>query len=352
MYFGLMKKYKEQYGIKIFAYSLMPSHLHLLMEVDEKNTISTVMHNLNSSYTKYFNGRYERGGHLFRERFKAALVEKDPKVLLNLTAYMHLNAKKLEIAAEAKTYPYSSYSLYLNYLQQNDHGLDIKNEINQILSGLMGENYADFMQKTEQAIDVKKMHKQLQRKGMLGSQAFIEEVKKQIEQVKDQPETQAERLDTNTERNKSINPAAMALLIVVVTAAGLYVYFDFSRKSEQIENAQIILKQERLQSLDMTEWQLQLTPVDGGQVKSDIISFIKGKVSSAYLAKFEYPITNYSMVREGNKIIWETMQTSPQGIAFWRGEVDQDKMQGILSLRQEGKEPQDFSFKSIKFSRK
>ncbi len=352
MYFGLMKKYKEQYGIKIFAYNLMPSHLHLLMEVDEKNKISTVMHSLNSSYTKYFNSRYKRGGHLFRERFKAALVEKDPKVLLNLTVYMHLNAKKLEIAAEAKTYPYSSYSLYLNYLQQNDHGLDIKNEINEILSGLMGENYADFMQKTEQVIDVKKMHKQLQRKGMLGSTAFIEEVKKQIELVKDQPEPQAEIPDTNIQRNKSINTAVMALLIVVVSAAGLYVYFDFSGKPEQVENPQVVMQENRLDNLDMTEWQLQLTPVDGGKVKSDIISFINGKVSSAYLAKFKYPITNYSMVREGNKIIWETMQTSSQGIASWRGEVDQGKMQGVLSLRQEGKEPQDFSFKSIKFSRK
>ena len=100
MYFGLIKKYREQYQAQVYAYSLMPSHLHLLLEVDEKTTISTIMHNINSSYTKYYNGRYERKGHLFRERFKAALVEKDPKVLLNLTAYIHLNPKKLEILNE------------------------------------------------------------------------------------------------------------------------------------------------------------------------------------------------------------------------------------------------------------
>lgn len=350
MYFGLMKKYKEQYGMKIFAYSLMPNHIHLLLEVDEKNTISTVMHNINSSYTKYFNGRYERRGHLFRERFKAALVEKDPKVLLNLTAYMHLNAENLEIAAEAKTYPHSSYSLYLNYQSQSDHGLEIKSEIEEILVGLIGEGYEEFMQKAQKNMDGKKMHKQLQRKGMLGSQEFIEEVKKKIEQVKDQPEVKTEKQQQTPIAKKTNKPGTL-VLIIVLAATGFYLYFNFVKQTAPINNKQIVVEQ-GLENLDLTQWQIKLTSVNGKEIKSDVLSFNKGKVASIYLLKSGYPMTNYSMSKDGDKIIWETMQTSPEGTATWRGEVVGEKMNGIMSLRQKGKSPQDFSFKSIKFKKK
>ena len=76
MFLNLIEKYQEQYGIKVFAFCLMPDHLHLLVEM-EKNAaqekeeefssfqnISDFMQGLNNNYTKYFNSRYNRKGHL------------------------------------------------------------------------------------------------------------------------------------------------------------------------------------------------------------------------------------------------------------------------------------------------
>ena len=114
MFLELLKKYQQQYGIRLFSFVLLPDHLHLLLEVTgEDNDISGFMHSLNNTYTKYFNGRYERKGHLFQGRFKAALVEKEPN-LTTLTAYMHLNPKRLHLANDPKDYPYSSCGYYLN----------------------------------------------------------------------------------------------------------------------------------------------------------------------------------------------------------------------------------------------
>ena len=64
MYLDLIKKYKDQYGFKIFSYILMPNQLSLLLELKEETTISVIMHDLTSSYTKYYNSRYNRKGHL------------------------------------------------------------------------------------------------------------------------------------------------------------------------------------------------------------------------------------------------------------------------------------------------
>ena len=68
-YLELLKKYKEQDGYKLFSFVLMPQQLNLLIEATEQATISTIMHDIASSYTKYFNNRYQRKGHLFQERF-------------------------------------------------------------------------------------------------------------------------------------------------------------------------------------------------------------------------------------------------------------------------------------------
>ena len=57
-YLDPLKEYKEEYGFKLFAFALLPKRLCLLIELKNDVTISTIMHNLNSRYTKAYNGRY------------------------------------------------------------------------------------------------------------------------------------------------------------------------------------------------------------------------------------------------------------------------------------------------------
>ncbi|MBU4479650.1 MAG: transposase [Candidatus Omnitrophica bacterium] len=352
MYFSLLKKYREEIGVKIYAYALLPGHLHLLLEMDETANISQLMHNLNSNYTKYFNSRYNRKGHLFRERYKAALVEKDPKLLLELTAYIHLNPRRLEMAMDAQTYPYSSYSMYLEYDQQNAYSLDIKNEITEIIGSLIGENYSEFVEKLEKSSEYEKLHNQLQRKGMAGSDEFIKKVRDEIE-LRRQPEPLEDKRPAQSGQKPKLNMATVVLMFFL-TAGGLYVYFNFTRavpgtSLREKPAADIV---ESLNDLNKTEWMTQLFSVDGTLVDNDILSFNGGKFSSAYLAQQAYPNTNYSMMKEGNKIIWETIQTSGNATASWYGEVQNGRMSGVLSLQQEGQPAQDFSFKSLRLRRK
>jgi len=355
MYFGLLKKYKEQYGVKMYAYCLMPSHVHLLLEVDEQTSISAAMHDLNSAYTKYFNSRYERKGHLFRERYKAAIVEKTPLGLLNLSAYIHLNPKRLNLAISAESYPHSTYVLYLNYEQSDDHGLNIKEEVAEVLKALVGENYKDFMEKIETSGDLSPMHKQLHRKKILGTEEFINRVKEQIEnQQEELAETEA---DTTGEPNKMPLGLGTAVLILAIAASGVYVYFNYWRSSSMKKEAVVstpntVASEDELMDLDRTEWEVMLISAIDKTTISDTISFKDGKFSSLNLLKQNYIGTNYSLIKEGSKIIWETMQTSLEGTASWRGELEDEKMIGMLNLRQEGEKPQDFSFKSMRFIKK
>jgi REP element-mobilizing transposase RayT len=82
----------ELYEIRLYAFSLMDNHAHLVLETPRANC-SAFMQALSTAYTVYFNLRHDRHGHLLDGRFKARLVQRDD-YLLALSRYVHLNPVK------------------------------------------------------------------------------------------------------------------------------------------------------------------------------------------------------------------------------------------------------------------
>jgi len=130
-YLKFLSAYKSEFGFKLYAYALLPKRLCLLVELQNGVTISTIMHNLNSKYTKMYNSRYGKKGHLFQSRFKSILVEKDD-YLLRLTRYIHLLPKDSAVIDNSSRYAYSSYPMYKSENHQNHIGLDSPNMANEI----------------------------------------------------------------------------------------------------------------------------------------------------------------------------------------------------------------------------
>jgi hypothetical protein len=71
------------------------------------------MHFLNTSYTVYFNAKHKRSGHLFQGRYKSILVEAD-NYLHHLSRYIHLNPLMAKIVKDPLDYPHSSYKYFVN----------------------------------------------------------------------------------------------------------------------------------------------------------------------------------------------------------------------------------------------
>jgi putative transposase len=79
----------------IMAWALMPNHFHLLIFMD-KTPLSNIMSRLLTKYALYFNKRHGRKGHLFQNRYKSIVCQKD-QYLLQLVKYIHLNPLKAKI---------------------------------------------------------------------------------------------------------------------------------------------------------------------------------------------------------------------------------------------------------------
>jgi len=73
-YLSLLEEYKERFDFTVHVYVLMTNHVRFLIEVSDI-PLSRIMQNLQFRYTRKFNNKYSKEGHLFQGRYKA-MVEK------------------------------------------------------------------------------------------------------------------------------------------------------------------------------------------------------------------------------------------------------------------------------------
>ena len=93
-----------------YAYCLMNNHVHLLIR-ERKENISEIMKRIGVSYARYYNGKYERNGALFEDRFRSEAVN-SMEYFMKLLQYIHQNPVKSGIAREVSDYQWSSWSEY------------------------------------------------------------------------------------------------------------------------------------------------------------------------------------------------------------------------------------------------
>lgn len=83
--------------VSIGAWVLMPNHFHIYltpMSDIGKNSVTSFMRKLCTSYSKYFNTKYERIGGLFEGAFKSQHIINDNHAKY-LFSYIHLNPVKI-----------------------------------------------------------------------------------------------------------------------------------------------------------------------------------------------------------------------------------------------------------------
>jgi len=118
--------YKE---IDLLCYCLMPNHFHLLLKQLEQDSMTKLLRRVGSSYSIYFNKKYERVGPLFQGRYKAIAIDNE-NYLLHLSRYIHLNPfDTLKVRPyEGRTFQEYEWSSYADYLG-NRHTEWVKTEM-------------------------------------------------------------------------------------------------------------------------------------------------------------------------------------------------------------------------------
>lgn len=106
----IVKESMEGMNYRLYGYVLMDNHYHLLLQVFDKK-LQEIMHQINNKYSKYFNYKYKRVGHVFQGRYKAILVQ-DERYLVSLLRYIHQNPLKAGMCKKIEEYKWSSDIFY------------------------------------------------------------------------------------------------------------------------------------------------------------------------------------------------------------------------------------------------
>ncbi len=111
-YLDRLTKYRARDKVSLYAYCLMPNHVHLLLRTSDI-PLSKSMQAVQQSYTQRFNHRRRTVGHVFQGRYRAIVCETDI-YLAALVRYIHLNPVRAGLVEDPGAYAYSSHRAYLS----------------------------------------------------------------------------------------------------------------------------------------------------------------------------------------------------------------------------------------------
>ena len=107
-YLAWTREYADRYAIDIWAYCLMPNHVHFVCVPRADAGLALCFNTLNMRYAQYFHRRKGVTGHLWMGRFLSCLL--DESSVREEVRFIENNPVRWGLAEKAEDYPWSSAS--------------------------------------------------------------------------------------------------------------------------------------------------------------------------------------------------------------------------------------------------
>jgi REP element-mobilizing transposase RayT len=163
----------ERFEINIFAFVLMNNHYHLLIRTNRAN-LSKAMQWFGVTYTRRFNDRHSRRGHLFEGRFKSIVVQNDAYIM-QLSCYIHRNPVRAGMVKRLADYRWSSHLAYA-YGKAAPEWLSTELILGQLTGNDRHRNYREKVQRYSN--EEKRLWEDFRHGTFLGSKKFVEKIRR------------------------------------------------------------------------------------------------------------------------------------------------------------------------------
>ncbi|RYF95242.1 MAG: transposase [Caulobacteraceae bacterium] len=111
VYKFMLAEHCRRWGVEIWAYCLMPNHVHLIMTPGDETGLAKVMGETHRRYTSFINSRHGWVGHLFQGRYASVVM--DERHLLAAARYVGLNPVRAKLVDRAEAWPWSSVRAHI-----------------------------------------------------------------------------------------------------------------------------------------------------------------------------------------------------------------------------------------------
>ena len=175
LFLETISEMSERFEIDIFTYVLMSNHYHLLVRTNRAN-LKKAMQWFGTTYTRRFNNRNCKKGHLFQGRYKSILVQNDA-YLMQLSCYIHRNPLRAGIVKRLIDYKWSSYPIYA-YAKKGPDWLSTKVILSYFKGADKHKQYREKVQKY--AEEEKRLLEDIHHGMILGAKKFVDKIRTQF----------------------------------------------------------------------------------------------------------------------------------------------------------------------------
>ncbi len=112
LYLTLMSKYCAYFQTDVWAYCLMPNHVHLIAVPGATDNLRLAIGEAHQHYTRVINHRQRWKGHLWQDRFRSYPM--DIRHMLTAVKYIELNPVNAGMCSKPEDYPWSSARAHLS----------------------------------------------------------------------------------------------------------------------------------------------------------------------------------------------------------------------------------------------
>ena len=110
-YIELLAEFAPEYGTEVWAYCLMPNHVHLVMVPSEEDGLRATLGEVHRRYTRHVNFRKGWRGHLWQKRFHSFVM--DEKYLFSTVRYVERNPVVANLCRNPFEWEWSSAAAHL-----------------------------------------------------------------------------------------------------------------------------------------------------------------------------------------------------------------------------------------------
>ena len=110
-YLDLMAERCGEHKVKVWAYCLMPNHVHLIVVPKSEDGLRRAIGEAHRRYTRRINSRRRWRGHLWQGRFASFVL--DEPYLLAAARYVELNPVRARLATAPSEYRWSSAGAHI-----------------------------------------------------------------------------------------------------------------------------------------------------------------------------------------------------------------------------------------------
>lgn len=111
LYRALLAERCAEVGVEVWAYCLMPNHVHLILVPSDADGLRAALGETHRRYTRHVNGREGWQGHLWQDRFYS--VPMDEAHTLACARYVEVNPVRARLKRRARDWKWSSARAHL-----------------------------------------------------------------------------------------------------------------------------------------------------------------------------------------------------------------------------------------------